>query len=97
MTNKFKEKKATAEILDELYKVVQDKEDAVYNDYKPVGEEQEKDWRTGELKWEDEEKTIPKMTTKWDYVPKCEEELTPDDFAMVKACQYVRAQLEKMI
>lgn len=97
MTNKFKEKKAIAEILDELYKIVQDKEDNAHNKYEIVGEEQDKDWRTGELLWADEEKTIPKMVKKWDYVPKEDEELDLDDHATVKACQYIKAQLEKML
>lgn len=97
MTNKFKEKQAIAEILDELYRIVQTKEDDVHNDYRVVGKEQAKDWRSGELQWEDEEKTIPKMTDKWDYVPKSDEELDHEDLAKIKACQYIKAQLEKML
>ena len=97
MTNKFKEKQAIAEILDELYRIVDEKENSAHTEYKVVGEEQAKDWRTGELQWEDEEKTIPKMTGKWDYVVKTDEELDREDLAKIKACQYIKAQLEKMI
>ncbi len=95
MANKFKEKQILAEILNELYKIVDDKENSVQNEYVPVGEEQEKDWRTGELKWEDEEQTIPKMTRKWDYVPK--EELDEEDTIRIKVCQHIKTQLEKML
>jgi len=97
MTNKFKEKKAIAEILDELYKAVEDKEKSIHSKYEVVGEEQAKDWRTGELRWEDEEKTIPMMVNKYEYVPKSDDELDQDDHARIKACQYVMAQLEKML
>ena len=97
MTNKFKEKKAIAEILDELYKVVEDKEKSIHNKYEVVGEDQAKDWRTGELRWEDEEKTIPMMVSKYDYVPKSDDELDCDDHARIKACQYVMTQLDKML
>lgn len=97
MTNKFKEKKALAELLEKLYRSVEEEENSAHTEYKPVGKEQATDWRTGELQWEDEEHTIPKMTDKWDYVVKDDEELCPEDLAKIKACQYVKAQLEKML
>jgi hypothetical protein len=99
MANKFKEKQFLAEILDKLYREVQAEEDSCRQEYTKVGvtDEQDRQWQTGELLWEDEEKTIPKMKAKWDYVAKSEEELTPDDCAKIKACQYLKAQLEKMI
>lgn len=95
MANKFKEKQLLAELLNELYDIVQRKEDSVHTEYRRVGEEQAKDWRTGELKWEDEEKTIPVMTDKWADMPK--DELSADDELTIKVCQYVKTQLEKMI
>jgi hypothetical protein len=97
MTNKFKEKQALAELLEKLYRIVDEEEDGAHKSYEIVGQEQAKDWRTGELQWEDEEHTIPKMTGKWDYVVKDDEELCPEDLAKIKACQYVKAQLEKML
>ena len=99
MANKFKEKQKLAELLDRLYREVQNEEDNCLQEYRKVGvtDEQDKHWKTGELLWEDEEQTIPKMKDKWDYVMKSEDEMTEDDYAKIKACQYLKSQLEKMI
>ena len=97
MANKFEEKKILADILNDLYEEVERKEKSAYLSYKVVGEEQAKDWRSGELQWEDEEKTIPKMTSKWADVPKADDELTEEDKIKIKVCQHIKAQLEKMI
>lgn len=97
MANKFKEKQILAEILSDLYTNVEAQEKCARMNYEPVCEEQDKDWRSGELLWEDEEKTIPKMTKKWDYVPKSEDEMCEDDKVRIKMCQFVKTQLEKMI
>lgn len=99
MTNKFKEKQYVAELLDRLYREVDVEEQNCKQEYCKVGttDEQERHWKTGELLWEDAEQTIPKMKDKWDYVAKSDEELTPDDYAKLKACQYIKAQLEKML
>ena len=97
MANKFEEKKLLAEVLNELYDTVQRKEDDVHSDYKITGEEQAVDWRTGELQWEDEDKTIPKMKDKWETVAKADEDLTEYDKLRIKVYQYVKSQLEKMI
>lgn len=99
MANKFKEKQYVAELLDKLYREVEREEKDCRQDYRRVGttDVQDRHWSTGELLWEDEEKTIPKMKDKWDYVQKSEEEMTEDDYAKLKACQYLKTQLEKMI
>jgi hypothetical protein len=97
MANKFKEKQILAEILSDLYEEVEQKEKNVRTTYSPIGEVQDKDWRSGELLWEDEEKTIPKMTKEWGYIDKDEEDLTEDDRIRIKVCQNIKAQLEKMI
>jgi hypothetical protein len=97
MANKFKEKQITAEILEELYNIVENKEKDASREYKVIGKEdrQAKDWRTGEPKWEDEAHTIPIMEDKWGYVDKAE--LTEDDEIRIKICQHIKSQLEKMI
>lgn len=97
MANKFKEKKVLAELLDDLYVEIDRKEQDARTEYKVTGktEKQATDWRTGELKWEDEEKTIPKMEDKWETVPK--ENLTEDDEIRIRMCQYIKSQLEKML
>lgn len=97
MAKKFEEKRILASVLNDLYESVDTMERAVHLEYKRVGEEQAKDWRTGELKWEDEEKTIPKMTDKWENVTKDDEDLTEEDKLKIKVYQYVKSQLEKMI
>ena len=97
MTNKFKEKQFTAEILSDLYEEVESKERSIRTHYQPIGEVQDKDWRSGELLWEDEEKTIPKMVKDWGYVDKDEEEITEEDKMKLKVCQNIKSQLEKMI
>jgi len=97
MANKFKEKQFLAEILSDLYNEVEQKEKNARTNYVPVGEKQSRDWRSGEMLWEDEEKTIPKMEKEWGYVDKDEEDLTDDDKLRIRVCQYVKTQLEKMI
>lgn len=97
MANKFKEKQILAEILNDLYNEVEMKEKSARSSYVPVGEVQDKDWRTGELKWEDEEHTIPKMTKEWGYIDKDEDDLTEEDRIRIKVCQHIKAQLEKML
>lgn len=97
MANKFKEKQILAELLNDLYTVVEEKEKETRREYKVVGEEQAKDWRTGELKWEDDEHTIPKMTDKWDYVSKKDDELTEEDMIRIHMCHHIKTQLEKML
>ena len=99
MANKFKEKQYVAEILGRLYSQVLSEEKDCVQDYRRVGvtDVQETHWKTGELLWEDEEKTIPKMRDKWDYVAKSKEDMNEDDYAKLSACQYIKTQLEKML
>ena len=97
MANKFKEKQILAEILNELYEEVESKERSAHTSYQPIGERQATNWKTGELVWEDEEHTIPKMEKYWDYVDKADEDLTEEDRIRIKVCQHIKSQLEKMI
>jgi hypothetical protein len=99
MANKFQEKQILAEVLNELYNAVEEKEKRVHYEYKIVGKKdtQSRHWNTGELIWEDEEKTIPKMEDDWQYVAKADEDLTEEDILKLKVYKYVMAQLEKML
>lgn len=97
MTNKFQEKKILAEVLNDLYEVIESKEKSVKQDYRKVGEKQATDWRTNELQWEDEEKTIPKMVPDYDYVEKTDAEFTEDDMLRLKVYQLMKTKLENMI
>ena len=97
MLTKFDEKRIEAIILGELYKFIEEKEMNTKREYRIVGvyDEQDKHWKTGELLWEDEEKTIPKMRDKWEYVDK--EELTEEEELYLQVCRRVKSSLEKMV
>jgi hypothetical protein len=97
MLTKFDEKRIEAEILGELYKSIEEKEAGTKRDYRKIGvyDEQDKAWDTGELLWEDEEKTIPKMKAKWGYVDK--EELTEEDELYLQVYRKIKSALEKML
>lgn len=99
MTNKFKEKQFTAEILSTLYEQVEACERSRKTDYRKVGvtDQQATHWKTGELLWNDEEQTDPIMKEIWDHVEKDEADLSQDDKLYIKVCQQIKAQLEKMI
>lgn len=101
--NKFMEMRKKIEVLERLDKEL----DAIIRDsiceYKCVKEtvtdEQDTAWRTGELLWEDEEHTIPKMRVdrEWDYVPRPEETLTEEDKATQRAVDDIRKALLKLV
>jgi hypothetical protein len=97
--NKFKEKKIEAEILGDLYDTVDSRERAARQDYRVIQKDgkQATDWKTGELLWLDEAKTIPKMENVYGTVEKTDEELTDDDRMRIKVCQRIKAALEKML
>ena len=97
--NKFKEKKIEADILGELYEMVDSRERAARQDYRVVQKngKQATDWKTGEPLWLDEAKTVPKMEDIYGTVEKTEEELTDDDHLRIKVCQRLKLALEKML
>ena len=99
MANKFREKQILAEVLNDLYDTLEQKEKSVHYEYKVVGKKdvQRKHWSTGELMWEDDEKTIPLMEDDWQQVSRAEEDLTEEDILKIKVYKYVMAQLEKML
>ena len=99
MANKFQEKQILAEVLNELYNIVEEKENSVHYQYKIVGKKDTQctNWRTGELVWEDEAHTIPKMEDDWQSVPKTEDEMTEEDNIRIKVYQHIKTQLEKLI
>jgi hypothetical protein len=92
-------KKAMLNILEGLYKSLDVSEKEVAYSYEVVGKEekQDTDWKTGELKWEDEEKTIPYYKNKYDYVKRDESELNDYDRAELDAINEVRKALDKLI
>ena len=96
---KLQQKKAQVGVLEKLFETLAEMEKDTVNDYRVVGkrEEQAKNWRTGELLWEDEEKTIPKYEDKYDYVPIPIEERTPEQVAKLKAIAFIEEALDKLI
>ena len=98
MANKFMERRIEAEILGEIYEELEEKLKRSTMRYEWVGKEDEqaRDWRTNELLWEDEEKTIPKYREKYDYVDVSYDELTEEEKMKAKVIQNIMAKLEKL-
>lgn len=96
--NKFKERQFEAEVLGELYEELENKLKSTMSRYECVGkeEEQARDWRTNELLWEDEEKTIPKYRDRYEYVPMPETNLTDEEKLKVKVIKNIMTKLEKL-
>lgn len=95
----IKVKKAVLEVLE----VLEDRLDTEKRDvtmvYDVIGKETEqaKHWKTGELKWDDEEQTIPHYDNVYDYVDKKPEQYTDDDFAKLEAIETIRKALYELI
>ena len=94
---KLRVKKEVISFIEVIFDVLDQREDNVRKDYLPVRDSDEQDthWKTGELLWEDEEKTIPKMKKVYDYVEK--PELTDEDKAKLEAIEVIRTALEKLV
>lgn len=99
MANRFQTMKVQAEVLTKIDNLLEELIRDRTTDYRVVGKETEqaKDWRTGELKWEDDEKTIPYFKDKWDYVTKDEDEISEEDRIMIEVCKAFSKKLEKLI
>lgn len=97
--NKFEEKKIEAEVLSELYETVLSKEKSIRTTYEVTGheDEQAKDWRTGELLWEDEEKLIPKYRPKYEEVTRGDDDLSEEDRDKLRIYANLRTKLEKLL
>lgn len=96
---KIQIKKAELEVYEALLNELDQLEKGTMTDFRIIGtsDEQETDWRTGELKWEDEEKTIPKYRSIWGDVELTEDEMSEERIAKRKAIASIRAAIEKMI
>lgn len=98
MENIFKQKMMELRILSEISDFLNEKLKDFTTEYTVVGKQEEQaiDWRTGELKWEDDEHTIPYYENKWDYVDIPEDELNEEQKMLVKACKDIAKKLEKL-
>lgn len=98
--NTIKEKRIALEYLEDIFNLLDGREHDVRYAYKKVGVDETKQrtaWRTGELLWEDEEKTIPSYEPIYDDVLKDAEEMTEDDNIRLKVLGNIKSALEKMI
>jgi len=95
----IQKKRAQLEVLEVLLDKISDMEESNQKDYRVIGktDEQATDWRTGELLWEDDEHTIPKMKDEWGSVDIPEEEMTVERLAKKDALTWARAILEKLV
>lgn len=99
MNKDVKDKMAQLEIIGEMLDKLEAKKKEITTDFRIVGKEDEQatNWKTGELLWEDEEQTIPKMRDKWADVEIPEEEWTDEIVAKVNAITEIAEKLRKMI
>ena len=86
MANKFEKKRIEMGYLESVYSLLEDKLKDLM---------QAKDWRTGELLWEDEEKTIPIYRDKYDCVEVFDDELDDEDRLRMSVLNELMAKLEK--
>ena len=98
-TAKLAQKKAQLTIIEKLMDALNDLKKDTTQEYKVVGKEdkQATNWKTGELLWEDEEKTIPRYDNKWAYVEIPEEELTDEAKVTLQAIEEMKKKLDDMI
>ena len=92
-------KKAQLEVIEKLLNTLSEMRRDATQDYRVIGKEdkQATSWKTGELLWEDEEKTIPRYDNKWGYVPLTDEEMTDDKKALLQAIDDMEKSLDKMV
>lgn len=96
---KLKEKQEIIRILGRMYDILENEmRDAIY-DYAEVGREtqQKKHWQTGELMWEDDEKTIPRFDPIYDWVKKNPEDISDRDRILISAIEKIESHLDKLL
>lgn len=97
--NYFEQKAVMAKEFSEIYDYLQTRLDNLNSKWAVIGKEDEQatSWSTGELLWEDEEKTIPKYRNKYGDVPKTAEDYTEEDKIKITAVKKVMVMLEKAL
>lgn len=98
MANKFEIKAEEMKVMGELFSKLESMEKETLEDYRPLGtQRQSTNWRTGELIWEDEEHTIPKMEDVWGTVEVSEDELEDDKKLRLQAIRACKVKFEKLV
>lgn len=95
----IKEKKALLNVLDEVLRDLSEKRKNLRCSYECVGhtDVQKTHWKTGELLWEDEEKTIPKYEKIYDYIERPEDELSEECKYDLSAIDTIIKHLESLL
>lgn len=93
-----KTKKAFFDVLEQTYDYVVSLRKDFSTKFDVVEKNvQGKDWRTGELLWEDEEKTIPKLEDKWGTIEIPREELDESQLAHLDAIDRLLDCLDSLV
>lgn len=97
--NYFEQKAVMAKEFSEIYDYLQTRLDNLNSKWTVIGKEDEQAtrWSTGELLWEDEDKTIPLYRDKYGDVPKTTEDYTEEDKIKITAIKKVMVMLEKAL
>ena len=92
-------KRAQIDVIEKLLEALDDLRKDTSKEYKKVGKEtkQATNWRTGELLWEDEAKTIPKYDDRYEYVDIPDEQMTDSKKALLQAISDMESKLDAMI
>ena len=97
MASIFEEKKYKMEVLESLDNRLLEMVDEIHHDWVVTGQEQAKDWSTGELLWEDKEKTIPKYRDKYERVTLEDNQLSDNAKMRIDVINKVRLELVDLI
>ena len=92
-------KKAQLEVLEKVMGSLDDMEKDFTSKFQCVGkkDEQARVWRTGELLWEDEEKTIPKYEDRYEWVPYPEDKIPEENKVKLAFLEDLRAKLDALV
>lgn len=95
--NYFESKAIEAKELGDIYNFLQNRLTDVQSKWAVIGkkDEQAKDWKTGELMFEDD--GSPMYRDEYGYVPKTADELTAEDHARITTIKNVMKLLEKAL
>jgi hypothetical protein len=95
---KFAEKKGLIEVLEQTFSYVQTIKDDNAREWRVIGKEKEQAVdRHGELRWEDDAKTIPYYRDEYGEVTLTPEEMSDEQYAKYVACETILKALEAMI
>ena len=95
---KFAEMKGLIEVLEQTFSYVQNIKEDTAREWRVIGKEKEQAvGLNGELRWEDEAKTIPHYRNEYGEVTLTPEEMTDEQYAKYVACDTILKALEAMI